>query len=172
MRWAGLLLAGSLWAQVDYQREVHPILAAKCGSCHSQEKRSGGLSLGTLTTCSTGARSGAAVKPGNGASSLLMRRVDGEIAAADADWPVRRCRTASWRPFATWIDQGARATPTSVRREGPVGGSARAEAARRLPPVVWKEWHAPVDRFVAAYLARGGMKEPEFVSDALFARRV
>jgi hypothetical protein len=24
---------------VDYQRDVHPILAAKCLTCHSQEKR-------------------------------------------------------------------------------------------------------------------------------------
>jgi hypothetical protein len=32
-------------AMVDYDRQVHPILAARCFSCHSQEKRSGGLSL-------------------------------------------------------------------------------------------------------------------------------
>ena len=45
-------LAGGLAGQtlVDFNAQVHPILAAKCQSCHSQEKRSGGLSLATLWT--------------------------------------------------------------------------------------------------------------------------
>src|SRR5829696_760126 len=82
MRWGMALLAGSLWAQppVDYARQVHPILAAKCVSCHSAEKRSGGLSLGTLKDVLEGGRSGAAVKPGAAAESLLVRRSTGEVA--------------------------------------------------------------------------------------------
>jgi len=47
---AAVLLPYCLCAQslVDYERQVHPILAAKCWSCHSQEKRSGGLSMATI----------------------------------------------------------------------------------------------------------------------------
>ena len=30
---------------VDFARDVHPILAARCFACHSGDKRSGGLSL-------------------------------------------------------------------------------------------------------------------------------
>ncbi len=32
-------------ATIDYQRQVHTILAAQCLGCHSAERRSGGLSL-------------------------------------------------------------------------------------------------------------------------------
>src|SRR5438132_13331873 len=66
-------------AMVDYDRQVHPILAAKCWSCHSQEKRSGGLSLGALADVLDGGRSGAAIQPGSAANSLLIRRVNGEV---------------------------------------------------------------------------------------------
>jgi hypothetical protein len=78
---AAVLLPYCLFAQslVDYERQVHPILAAKCWSCHSQEKRSGGLSLATLADVLAAGRSGAAMKPGSAATSLLVRRVNGEV---------------------------------------------------------------------------------------------
>jgi hypothetical protein len=172
MRLAGLLAcAGTLFAQgaVDYQRQVHPILATKCASCHSQEKRSGGLSLGTLKDVLDGGRSGAAIKPGDGAASLLVRRSSGEITPRMplAGPPLTDAELATLK---TWIDQGARATPTSA------AAKAKWEAPLELkrpavPDVVWKQWDAPVDRFVAAHLSRGGAKEPEVVPDARFARR-
>src|SRR5204862_392100 len=34
---------GQSTPRVDYQQQVHPILAANCLGCHSAEKRSGGL---------------------------------------------------------------------------------------------------------------------------------
>jgi hypothetical protein len=171
MRFAGLLLAGSLWAQapVDFQRQVHPILAAKCVSCHSAEKRSGGLSLGTLKDVLDGGRSGAAVKPGASAESLLVRRSSGEVAPR---MPLAgpALSDAELATLRSWIDQGARATPTSAAAKAK--WEAPLELKRpALPAVVWKQWDAPIDRFVAAHLARGGSKEPETVADARFARR-
>src|SRR5438105_9803978 len=65
-------------AAIDYNRQVHPILAAKCLACHSQEKRSGGLSLGTYADVLEGGRSGAAIKPGNTTGSLLVQRITGQ----------------------------------------------------------------------------------------------
>ena len=45
----GLLIAASLNAQtVDFERQVHPILAVKCLSCHSEEKRSGAKTGGKI----------------------------------------------------------------------------------------------------------------------------
>src|ERR1700676_3510058 len=64
-------------AMVGYDRQVHPILAARCLACHSQEKRSGGLSLGTYADTLEGGRSGAAIKPGDSANSLIVYRITG-----------------------------------------------------------------------------------------------
>src|SRR5919204_5870721 len=54
---------------VDFNREVHSVLADHCLVCHNQEKRSGGLSLGTYDDVLAGGKSGAAIKPANGAES-------------------------------------------------------------------------------------------------------
>src|SRR3989442_1640150 len=68
---AGGQAAGSALATIDYQQHVHTILAAKCLSCHSAERRSGGLSLAAYADALEGGRSGAAVRPGDSAGRLL-----------------------------------------------------------------------------------------------------
>src|SRR3981081_1441448 len=62
---------------IDYDPQAHAILAARCLACHSQEKRSGGLSLGTYAATLEGGRSGAAIKPGDSANSLIVYRITG-----------------------------------------------------------------------------------------------
>src|ERR1700733_4682404 len=74
----GLLAAQSAPNAVDYDSQVHPIFATKCFSCHSQEKRSGGLSLHSYEDVLNGGRNGGTVRPGKSADSLLMMRVTGE----------------------------------------------------------------------------------------------
>ena len=77
-------------APIDYNREVHAILAARCLVCHSQEKRSGGLSLATYEDVLNGGRSGAAVKPGNSAEPACS------CSASPGPRP-RACRSADRR---------------------------------------------------------------------------
>jgi hypothetical protein len=166
------LLCGLSSAQpvkVDFDREIHPLLAARCLMCHSAEKRSGGLSLATYSDVLEGGRSGAAVKPGDSAASLLLRRVSGEVQPRMplGSPPLGAAELAIIR---AWIDDGARATPASA----PAKPKWEAPLTLERPPVpapVWKDWSRPLDRFVAAYLAAGGAPEPEPVSDARFARR-
>src|SRR5438046_2230418 len=95
-------------ALVDYDRQVHPILAAKCLGCHSQEKRSGGFSLASYRDLLEGGRNGAAIKPGDHAASLMMRRIMG---APPPKMPLagEPLTEAEVAVIASWIDQGARA---------------------------------------------------------------
>ena len=62
-------------ASVDFDRDVHPILAARCFSCHGGDKRSGGLSLSTYAEILRGGKSGKIVNPGSSRDSLMMHRV-------------------------------------------------------------------------------------------------
>jgi hypothetical protein len=167
-----LWLWGAAWAQtgrVDFERQVHPLLASRCLQCHSAEKRSGGLSLATYADVLEGGRSGAAIKPGDSASSLLVRRATGEttprmpLGAPPLD-------AAALALLRAWIDDGARSTPTSA----PARPKWEAPLTLERPPVpapVWKDWTRPLDRFVAAYLAANGLPEPKLIDDARFARR-
>ena len=75
---AGYVHSQNVPAAVDYDRQVQPIFAAKCFSCHSQEKRSGGLSLYSYEDVLNGGRNGGTVRPGKSVDSLLTLRVTGE----------------------------------------------------------------------------------------------
>src|SRR6202000_1502865 len=119
---AASALAVLCWSQsnpatVDFDRDVHTIIAAKCLICHSAEKRSGGLSLATYSDVLDGGRSGAAVRPGNSAGSLLVHRITGTT-APQMPFSLPPLSDAEIATIRLWIDQSARATPTSAPAKG------------------------------------------------------
>jgi hypothetical protein len=184
---ATCLWAGALWAvtpagpqnapsaqagspvTIDYQQGVHTILAAKCLSCHSAERRSGGLSLASYADALEGGRTGAAVRPGDSAGSLLMRRITGDLPPS---MPLGRPALSPGEvaTIRVWIDEGARETIASAAAR-PKWEAPLALERPAVPDVVWRDWTTPVDRFVAAYLGKHAVPEPELIDDSAFARR-
>jgi hypothetical protein len=166
------LLAGAMLARaqtIDFDSQVHGILAERCLACHSQEKRSGGLSLATYQDVLNGGRSGAAVKPGNSGGSLIVQRITGPAAAR---MPLRGqpLTPAEIGVITTWIDQGARAAPAAAAAKPK--WEAPLELVRpKTSAASWKDWTGPLDSFTAAYFVKHGIGEPPLVSDAVFARR-
>ncbi len=154
---------------VDYDRDVHTILANRCLACHSQEKRSGGLSLAAYEDIVNGGRTGAAVKPGNSADSLLFQRITGVVQPRMpyGGEPLGEKEVGTLRQ---WIDQGARPTPGSAPAKAKWEPSLTLKRSP-VPESPWKDWKKPIDRFTAAYLAKRGVAEPALISDAEFARR-
>ncbi len=154
---------------VDFEQQIHPILAAKCLMCHSQEKRSGGLSLANYPDALDGGRSGATIRPGSSAKSLIMQRITGET---EPRMPLggKPLSVAEIATIKTWIDEGARLTPNAApatpKWEAPLG-----LAAPSVPKSPWSSWSSPLDSFVAVYLTKNGIAHPQISSDAQFARR-
>jgi len=161
--------AGSL--RVDFDKQVKPILAANCLECHSAEKRKGGLSLAEYADLLEGGRNGAVVRPGDAARSVLLSRVQGDPELGDRmpleATPLTPADIATLR---TWVDQGARLTPSSPPAPPP-WDAPLALTAPPVPAPLWPRWSRPADRLVAAYLAKRRVPQPALVSDALFARR-
>ena len=157
-------------ALVDFQRQVQPILESSCSECHSQERRKGGLSLATYADILEGGRNGAVVRPGNSANSLIVHRLTG---ATEPQMPKDEVPldAASIALIRLWIDEGARATPTSAPAPPPWEAPLTLERPA-TPAVTWREWTSTIDRFAADYMATRQAAEPTLVSDALFARRV
>ncbi|QDV27981.1 PSD1 and planctomycete cytochrome C domain-containing protein [Aureliella helgolandensis] len=60
-----------------FEREVRPLLAAQCGSCHSEDptRRKGGLSLESREAVLAGGDSGAGIVPGDPDASLLVEAI-------------------------------------------------------------------------------------------------
>lgn len=152
-------------ADVDFTRDVHPILAAHCFACHGGDKRSGGLSLRDYGEALKGGRTGPAILPGHGADSLLLRRV---TAAHSPMPPVGpRLNATELATLRNWIDSGAPETA-----QGPAARTpwiAKLELSK--PEVPAGASQHPVDRFVNAYSQNHGVTLPSTVSDRLFARR-
>src|SRR5947209_5902872 len=61
----------------DFGRDIMPILAARCSSCHGDSQQKGGLRLDRKTEAMKGGNSGAAIVPGRSGDSLLVKRISG-----------------------------------------------------------------------------------------------
>ena len=62
-------------ANVDYVKQVKPVLVERCLACHGALKQEGGLRLDTVALAIQGGESGPALVPGEVDSSRLLKRV-------------------------------------------------------------------------------------------------
>ena len=151
---------------VDFTRQVHPILARRCFTCHSGDKRFGGLSLGTYADLIQGGSSGRTVDPGSAAGSLLLRRVLGD--GVPAMPPVGDRLTAEEiGTLRAWIEQGARPAPGAP----PAPRVWKPTMVLSAPPLPDGEAAHPVDRWLGEYFRARSIQPPPVVGDAAFARR-
>jgi mono/diheme cytochrome c family protein len=152
-------------ADIDFTRDVHPILAEHCFACHGGDKRSGGLSLRDHGEALKGGRSGPAILPGRSADSLILKRVSATTSPMPPAGP--RLNAAEIAIIRSWIDGGARETAQGPDARTP--WIAKIELHKPdIPPGTSQN---PVDRFVNAYLRGHRLAIQPAVSDRLFARR-
>ena len=94
---------------VDYPRDIKPLLAQKCGACHGALKQESGLRLDAGVMIRKGSEEGPVIVPGSSADSLLIQKVitkdsdermppEGEGAALNANEIAM---------LSAWIDAGA-----------------------------------------------------------------
>src|SRR5262249_28736758 len=92
--------------QVDFLKDVQPLLAQKCYSCHGEEVQQAGLRLDRRQLALRGGDYGPVIIPGNSAKSKLIRRVingDGGLQMP----PTGALSEEEIGILRTWIDQGA-----------------------------------------------------------------
>jgi hypothetical protein len=147
--WAGLAAIGVMArAQAaegpDFDREVRPILFARCVKCHGADKPEAGLRLNardaTVGVLESGRR---AVTPGNPRESELLRRVT----AADADERMppqgESLSVAEVETLKQWIAAGA---------EWPAHWAYRPLSQPAVPAGESSDWQGwprtPIDRFL------------------------
>jgi len=89
--------------EVSFALDVLPLLQQECQLCHGG---AGGLNLDSYEGLAAGGVSGPAVAPGDGANSLLVRRLNGSILPQmPLDAPP--FTTPEIARIAQWIDEGA-----------------------------------------------------------------
>ncbi len=166
--------AGDAMGEVDYLRDVKPLLRERCYACHGALKQESGLRLDTAAALLKGGESGPVVIPGDAATSLIVQRV------ATAD-PADRMppehegemfKVAEVDVLRSWIAGGA---------AGPDGESPEPDArdhwafrpvVRPPVPVIDGAWgRHPIDAFVAQrHRDHGIAPQPEAPPEILVRR--
>lgn len=138
-RSAGAAILGVWWcvpsvaaaaAEVDFYRDVYPVIKSNCVACHNKTTTKAALNLETPETMRQGGDSGEGVIPGNSAESLIYQAAAhvGEVVMPPKG---NKSHALDLTPgelalLKTWIDQGAK---SSVKQ-------ARQVAWRSPPPTV------------------------------------
>lgn len=96
--------------EVDFERDIAPVLVNACLDCHRPGKTSGGLDVTKAASLLKGGDSGAAIEPGKPDESLLLSRVlTGEMPPEDEEGkpPRRRPTEQEKQSLKAWIVAGA-----------------------------------------------------------------
>ena len=167
-----LALAGAVaGAGVDFKRDIQPVFAEKCYSCHGTEKQKGGLRLDRRKDAFQGGDSGKVILPGNAGESILIRNVSG-VDPDNVMPPKGKGEPVSEKQLAllrAWIDTGA-SWPDDALAEA----SASVHWAFRSPvrPAVPTSGGHPIDAFVRARLEREGISPALEADRATLIRRL
>ncbi len=161
-------------AEVDFVRDVQPLLARRCYACHGPETQEAGLRLDNRENATATLESGAAaVVPGDAATSELVAQITSHD--PDTKMPPEGSRLSGHEVAALtkWIEGGAEweahwafgvvtrpAVPHRKAPQGEVPGVADSLALKN-----------PIDAFIDAELAeRGFARSPEADKRTLLRR--
>jgi|GEM_PF-2227161 len=93
-------------SEIDYRREIWPIIKAKCWECHQAKKRQGSLDMSTRASMLKGGDSGAAFVPGNVEKSLMLELIEfGEMPPRNSNKPA--VSKAEFQQLSRWVAAGA-----------------------------------------------------------------
>ncbi len=118
--------------QVDFDTEVHPLLAERCFQCHGGGKSRGGFQMNSREELLTGGDSGAVIAEGKSEESYLIKLVSG--LDPDLVMPPKGARLTPEEVgvLRAWIDQGLTWHDIEEAQEGYVAPVALRHP--ELPP--------------------------------------
>jgi cytochrome c553 len=186
-------LASTGWAQTDaapsaadvefFEKQVRPILAARCHECHGEKQQKASLRLDSRTGVLTGGDSGPAALPGKPSESLLVDAIRyGDTYQMP---PKSQLPAAEIATLVTWVERGLPWGP-----DAPPGQPAAAVETFDLqkraghwsfqpitdpapPDVADAAWvKTPLDRFILSKLAAAGLSPAPPAEKRALLRRV
>ncbi|MBL8210544.1 MAG: PSD1 domain-containing protein [Bryobacterales bacterium] len=171
---SALLSVSGAAQTVDFSRDVQPILAASCYSCHGPKAQMGGLRLDAKATAFRGV-SGVTITPGKSAQSSLYQRVAGIGDQARMPMGGKPLDAAKIDILKRWIDQGAHwpdgvgAAAATIQKHWAFESPTRPGA----PTVSNRTWvRNPIDAFVLAKLDQENLKPSPEADKITLLRRL
>ncbi len=152
-------------SSVDYTKDVHPILAEHCYSCHAGDSRKGGFFMGNRDDLLKGSENGPVVVEGKADESLLLKLVTSQDDDLVMPPKGRHLNETEVETLRAWINAGV-----------PWGEIAAVEPTYQAPLILRSSPPKSgasnlVDAYMEDYLAAKGVPAGTLVDDATFARR-
>ena len=163
--------------QVDFVKEIQPILSNTCYECHGTLKQKGGLRLDEKATALKGGDSGALLVPGKGAESLLLLAVTGSKEDL-ARMPKKKDPLTPEQIglLRAWIDQGATWPDSAIaahRKNWRQHWAFKPPVRPKIPAVNNTRWpRNPIDAFVLAKLERENLTPSAEADKVTLLRRL
>ncbi len=139
-----LLTSIAAAADVDYYRDVYPILKSNCVSCHNTTTTEGGLNLESPQVLRTGGDSGPGVVPGKSADSLIYQSAAhiGDVIMPPPSNGVgaKKLTTEELAVLGAWINGGAKDSVRQVQNlawRAPVANVSPIYAVEVSPDGRW-----------------------------------
>ncbi|MGH7127600.1 MAG: DUF1549 domain-containing protein, partial [Planctomycetaceae bacterium] len=163
--------------RVDYVRDVKPLLARRCGSCHGPLRQRGNLRLDAAVLILKGGDTGPAVVAGKPEESLLIDAVGKAEYSSPMPAEGEPLTAEEVALLRAWIAQGAVAPPDEEIAAGPrTHWAFRPVEPGRAAPVRADTARLracnPIDAFLAAEYERLGLTPLPEASQRVLLRRV
>ncbi len=149
-------VGGARAGDVDYVRDVKPVLKARCYACHSAVKQEAGLRLDTAAAVRRGSDNGQVIEPNDPPASPLLQRVASRDESERMPPEGRPLEDNQIALLRAWIVAGAPAPKDEVALSDPSQHWA-FQPLRRVP------LHSPpagnpIDGFVEDRLRKNGLR--------------
>jgi hypothetical protein len=164
-------------AKIDFVKQVQPLLAKRCYSCHGPEEQESDLRLDRKAAALAGSAKGKVIVPGKSAESPLIHAVAGlleeKMPPKDEGSPLSSEEIGMLR---AWIDQGAdwpAKADALAARKGADHWSYQPITRPATPKPRNAGWvRNAIDAFVLARLDKEGIKPSPPADRAMLMRRV
>ena len=165
---------GGVENQVDFTRDVYPLLISRCADCHGPDKQEGQLRIDARAAVFSGGVSGPSVVKGKADESILYQRIadiGDEARMPPGDDPLADAEVAL---IKKWIDQGAPwldgvGKDVSTDQHWAYGTPRRT----RLPKIKKQDWpRNAIDYFVLAKQEANQLEPSPPADKAKLLRRV
>jgi len=165
-----------------FEKKIRPLLLTHCVECHGPAKQKGGLRLDSQAMMAKGGDSGAVVKPGDPAASLIvtLTRYDGDVKMpprgkmSDEEIAV----LAEWvKAGAAWPKDAVLAAEGTTTKVKPFDLSARAKSLWSFQPVKSVappkiDVAHPIDAFLREKLLAVGLEPAPLADRRTLIRRL
>jgi hypothetical protein len=181
-QWLAILLtAAHLDARAEgipvnptFDRDVQPLLKARCIKCHGPIKPKGRLNLSGPRSVVRGGQSGPVVEPGSTEGSPIWDRVAADEMPPRPEEPLSIAEKALLR---RWIEQGAKGLPLAGEFKAATPGAdhwAFAPAVDPAPPTPRDSviTYTAIDRFILVTLNEHGLSLSPKADRATLIRRL